>query len=87
MSFADFMWGLTMFSIIFGVIGIAIILIIPPLSVLYMLLSVPFWVYAGGQGKKGVISKDCFENLPLGKLLISPFQFYYCLIFRKPYHF
>ena len=87
MSYVDFMCGLIIFSIIFGVIGIAIILIIPPLSILYIVFSTPYWLYAGSQVTKGVISKDYFENLPLGKLFISPFKFYFCLIFRKPYHF
>jgi hypothetical protein len=87
MSDVDFMCGLIVFSIIVGLILIAIILIIPPLSVLYILLSAPFWWYVAEQANKGVISKDYVKNLPLGKLLISPFQFYYCLFFRKPYHF
>lgn len=87
MSDVDFMWGLIVFSIIVGVILIATILITPPLSVLYILLSAPFWWYVAEQANKGVISKDYVKNLSLGKMFTSPFKFYYCLIFRKPYHF
>ena len=80
-SSIEFVWGFAIFIIFVG------LLVVIPLATLYLILSTPFWLYAGTQANKGVISKDYVKNLSVGKMFISPFQFYYCLIFRKPYHF
>ena len=81
MSDVDFMCGLIVFIIFVGS------LVVIPLATLYIVLSTPYWLYAGTQANKGVISKDYVKNLSVGKMFISPFKFYYCLVFHKPYTF
>ncbi len=80
-SSIEFVWRFAIFIMVVGS------LIVIPLATLYIVISTPYWLYAGSQITKGVISKDYVKNLSVGKMFISPFQFYYCLIFRKPYHF
>lgn len=80
-SSIEFVWGFAIFIIFVG------LLVVIPLATLYLILSTPFWLYAGTQANKGVISKDYVKNLSVGKMFISPFQFYYCLVFHKPYTF
>lgn len=80
-SSIEFVWGFAIFIIFVG------LLVVIPLATLYLILSTPYWLYAGTQANKGVISKDYVKNLSVGKMFISPFKFYYCLVFHKPYTF
>ena len=80
-SSIEFVWGFAIFIIFVG------LLVVIPLATLYLILSTPFWLYAGTQANKGVISKDYVKNLSVGKMFISPFKFYYCLVFHKSYTF
>ena len=80
-SSINFVWSFAVF-----VVGIGVFTFVP-LATLYLILSTPYWLYAGTQANKGVISKDYVKNLSVGKMFISPFKFYYCLVFHKPYTF
>lgn len=80
-SSIEFVWGFAIFIIFVGS------LVVIPLATLYIVLSTPYWLYAGSQITKGVISKDYVKKLSVGKMFISPFKFYYCLVFHKPYTF
>ena len=80
-SSIEFVWGFAIFIIFVG------LLVVIPLATLYLILSTPYLLYAGTQSNKGVISKDYVKNLSVGKMFISPFKFYYCLVFHKPYTF
>ncbi|MDO4720477.1 MAG: hypothetical protein Q4A78_07420 [Peptostreptococcaceae bacterium] len=61
-------------------------LVIFPISVLYMILSIPYWLWEGYQIHLGKLSNEYLNNRTPARYLLSPFRFYFCKLFGLKFH-
>lgn len=56
------------------------------LCTLYMIVTIPYWLWEGYQIHLGRVSNEYLNHRTLARYLLSPFRFYFCKLFGLKFH-
>lgn len=60
-------------------------IIIIPIGVIFVILSIPYWIWEAFEADRQKLPKEYFDDISLFRFLTNPFRFYFCKIFGIPY--